>query len=233
MTSDRGAIECVVFDVGGIIVRHTRSWPEAHVRAGFDADAPVLELPGFLALRKTLAMDHQTGRLSSEDYPRAVAEHSGGAYTPDDVVRILDVWLIDEYTGVDTLIEDLLATGITTAALSNTNPRHWRRVTPRDDGSPPEFPTTARLHHLVASHEVRAAKPEPAIYAALESTTGLDGDALLFFDDLQDNIDAARARGWHAELIDHAGDPPAEMRALLTGYGVLTSQPVHERRLNA
>ena len=64
-------------------------------------------------------------------------------------------------------------------------------------------------------------KPDAAIYQALEVATGRSSAALLFFDDRADNIDAARARGWHAELIDHRGDPPAEMRAVLQRYGVM------------
>ncbi len=221
MADSTSGIQCVVFDVGGIIVRHTRDWAEAHALAGFELDHPVLAEPHFVELRSTVAMDHQTGRLSPEDYPHVVAERSGGAYTPDDVVRIIDAWLIDEYPGVEAFFDDLLATEVATAALSNTNPMHWARMTAQPDGSTPEFPTTARLHHLVASHEVGAAKPEPAIYEALEAMTGLVGGALLFFDDRAENIDAARARGWHAELIDHTGDPPAEMRSHLERFGVL------------
>lgn len=216
---ERG-IGCVVFDVGGIIVRHTRDWREAHLLAGFDPEHPVLAAREFLGLRQTLAMDHQTGRLEPEDYLTAVAERSGGAYTREDVARIIDAWLIEEYAGVDAFIDELLATGITTAALSNTNPMHWERVLPRNGGTP-EFPTTSRLHHHVASHEARSAKPEPAIYEALEAMTGLEGSALLFFDDREDNVEAALARGWHAAVIDHAGDPPAQMRAVLRSYGIL------------
>jgi FMN phosphatase YigB (HAD superfamily) len=220
MTANRGAIECVVFDVGGIIVRHTRDWREAHILAGFDPEHPVLEAREFLGRRQTLAMDHQTGRLTPEDYLTAVAESSAGAYSREDVERIIDAWLIDEYEGVGAFIDELLATGVTTAALSNTNPMHWARML-SDGGETPDFPTTARLHHHVASHEARTAKPEPAIYEALEALTGLEGSSLLFFDDRDDNIEAARARGWHAELIDHANDPPAQMRAVLRRYGML------------
>jgi 2-haloacid dehalogenase len=220
VTGDRGDIECVVFDVGGILVRHTRDWREAHLRAGFDDDHPVLASREFLGLRQTLAMDHQKGDLTPEEYLDAVAESSAGAYSRADVQRIIDAWLIEEYEGVEALIDELLATDVTTAALSNTNPMHWERMLPRN-GAAPDFPTTSRLHHHVASHEARAAKPEPAIYEALEAVTGLEGAALLFFDDIDDNVEAARARGWRAEVIDHAGDPPGQMRAVLRRYGLL------------
>ncbi len=213
-------IECVVFDVGGIILSHVRTWEEGHVRAGFDPDDRVLESESFLAERARLALLHQRGEIESQPYRDAVAAASEGAYGSDDVARILHAWLIEEYAGVRELVDDLLATEVAAASLSNTNAVHWARVMGLD-GNATEFPTTRRFAYHAPSHEVGAVKPSPKIYAALEAATNLEGRALLFFDDRQDNIDAARARGWHAELIDHEGDPPAEMRAALKRYGVL------------
>lgn len=45
-------------------------------------------------------------------------------------------------------------------------------------------------------------KPDPAIYATLESTSGLSGDALLFADDRADNIQAAQGFGWQTHLFE-------------------------------
>lgn len=45
-------------------------------------------------------------------------------------------------------------------------------------------------------------KPDPNIYARLEDGSGLAGNAILFTDDRQDNIDAAQARGWQTHLFD-------------------------------
>jgi FMN phosphatase YigB (HAD superfamily) len=213
-------IECVVFDVGGIILSHVRTWGEGHVRAGFDPDDPVLKSESFIAERARLALLHQRGEIESREYRDAVAGASDGAYGSDDVARILHAWLIEEYAGVGELVDDLLATEVAAASLSNTNAAHWGRVMGLD-GDATEFPTTRRLAYHAPSHEVGAVKPSPKIYAALEATTGLKGPALLFFDDRQRNVDAARARGWHAELIDHESDPPSEMRAALRRYGVL------------
>ena len=45
-------------------------------------------------------------------------------------------------------------------------------------------------------------KPDPAIYATLEKTSGLSGDALLFADDRADNIEAAQSFGWQTHLFE-------------------------------
>lgn len=43
-------------------------------------------------------------------------------------------------------------------------------------------------------------KPSADFYAAVEDRTGFDGSALLFFDDQEKNVAAARARGWNAHV---------------------------------
>lgn len=48
------------------------------------------------------------------------------------------------------------------------------------------------------SNEIGAAKPEPAIYQHLEQQTGVAAARLAFVDDLEENVAAARARGWRA-----------------------------------
>lgn len=63
-------------------------------------------------------------------------------------------------------------------------------------------------------------KPEAEIYAQLEQETGLSGAELLFTDDLQDNIDAARARDWQVHLFDG----PAGLADRLVALGLLTEE---------
>ena len=63
-------------------------------------------------------------------------------------------------------------------------------------------------------------KPDPAIYAALEDTSGLSGDALLFTDDRIDNINAANARGWQTH---HFTGPDGWADRLVTA-GLLTEE---------
>jgi FMN phosphatase YigB (HAD superfamily) len=65
------------------------------------------------------------------------------------------------------------------------------------------------------------AKPAPDIYRAFEKATGRRGPQILFFDDLAENVAAARALGWHAESIDGSRAPSEQMRAHLAAHGVL------------
>lgn len=215
--SDR-PVDLVVFDLGGVLVQIVRSWDEAHRRAGYPPEA----LPShdaWMSERAALARAHQVGEITPDEWARAIANASGGRYTPGDAVRILEAWQWAEYPGVDRLVEAIDAAAIETGALSNTNAVHWSVLRP--ETGEPRFPTVARLRHAHASHLLRVAKPGPGIFAAFEERTGFRGDRILFFDDLDENVAAARAAGWHAEHIDHRGDTAEQMHACLRRWRLL------------
>jgi len=56
----------------------------------------------------------------------------------------------------------------------------------------------------VFSGDVQLVKPEPAIYALLESRYALVPECTVFIDDLPANVMAARARGWRAIHFENA-----------------------------
>ncbi len=209
-------VRVVAFDLGGVLVQIVGSWAEAHMRAGL-APNPCAEDPDFLARRAPLADEISRGRLTPDDYYRATAEASRGAYSANDIRRIHAAWHWAEQPGVDAVIEAIEATGIATGALSNTSEPHWADLR----GPRALFPSVARLHHAVASHLVGALKPERAIYRAFEAACGVSGAGVLFFDDLEENVDAARALGWRAERIDPSRETGPQLWDGLRRHGVL------------
>jgi FMN phosphatase YigB (HAD superfamily) len=64
-------------------------------------------------------------------------------------------------------------------------------------------------------------KPDQRIYRLAEAQLGVAGDAVVFFDDLEENVDAAQRVGWRAHQIDHTGDTAAQMREHLGSYGIV------------
>jgi FMN phosphatase YigB (HAD superfamily) len=54
----------------------------------------------------------------------------------------------------------------------------------------------------------------------VERATGHGPEEILFFDDLPENIDGARAAGWRAVLIDPDGDPAAQVMTALDKAGL-------------
>jgi HAD superfamily hydrolase (TIGR01509 family) len=75
---------------------------------------------------------------------------------------------------------------------------------------------------------MRLLKPDREIYHAFARATGFDGapgsrggpEHIVFFDDLPENVAAARAAGWQAFRVDHTGDTAAQMGGVLRGLGV-------------
>lgn len=62
-------------------------------------------------------------------------------------------------------------------------------------------PWIASFEAGIFSGRAKLSKPDPAIYAAAELAFQLDPANTLFLDDVLRNVEAARDRGWHAELI--------------------------------
>ena len=57
---------------------------------------------------------------------------------------------------------------------------------------------TQQFEFAISSHQVGVCKPDPAIYQAALRRAGVAPDAVAFFDDLQENVDAATRLGMRA-----------------------------------
>jgi putative hydrolase of the HAD superfamily len=213
-------IRLVCFDWGGVILKHCRAWSEACVVAGLPVREGVDSHDKVIRRREATAA-FQRGKIDPERYYHALAEASDWLYSTHEIQRLHDAWVTEEYPGVDAVIHDIHARKRETALLSNTNEAHWKRHLPGPRGERPDFPTAGLLRHRLGSHQLGLVKPGIEIYRALEKATGHEGDRVLFFDDIIDNVNAARSIGWHAELIDHTGDTAAQLRTHLGNHGVL------------
>lgn len=218
MTGDPPKLVC--FDWGGVILRICRGFDEARARAGFDA-RPIAGEPELQARRHAIVHKYETGKIECDEFFGSISDAIDGAYSPDEFRTIHDAWLIEEFSGAASVIDDLHERAVETAMLSNTNHRHWARHAQTEHG--PAFPIAAGLRHPHASHLLGHAKPEPEVFASFESATGFSSHEILFFDDLLGNVEAARAAGWRAERIDHDADPPAQMRGILESLGLIGS----------
>ena len=205
-----GELELVCFDLGGVVIRICRSWEEGCAAAGLPVRDPAL-WQSTRPARRELVLEHQTGRIDGPTFATRASALVGGLYSPAEILRVHRAWMTDEYEGIGELVDQLHAAGLKTAALSNTNDEHWSRIV--------EFPAVSRMQYLLASHQLGLHKPDRAIYERVEQSTGCTGGQILFFDDTADNVKAAKAIGWHAEIIDHAGDPVRQIRTSVREFG--------------
>lgn len=213
------AVDLVIFDLGRVLIRICDGWLHACEVAGITVDEDVaarLKGPPPAAANELLHR-YDTGRIDLPAFAAGLAPLCG--LTPEDVVRLQECYLRGPYPGIDGLLDDLAAAGVRTGCLSNTSDLHWRMM--RSRGGANSIPLD-RLHHCFASHLVGLRKPDDAIYAHVERETGTPGNRIVFFDDVGENVEAARRRGWHGCRIDPAPDDAIpQARQFLLGLGVL------------
>jgi FMN phosphatase YigB (HAD superfamily) len=215
----------VCFDLGGVLVQIARSWTEGCDRAGLPARrAEWLSGEAFRARRRDVVDRYQAGIIDCDTYFAELARAADDLYTPRELEAIHRAWTLDHYPGALELVRELNAQpGLATACLSNTNHAHWVRLV-GDDGRG-EYPAVAELRHRLASHLLGCLKPEARIFelarAKFSEHAQVAPADIYFFDDLPENVDAARAVGWHAFQVDPAGDTVRQMRGVLTGAGIL------------
>lgn len=204
----------ICFDWGGVLLKICRSWEEGCAQAGVDVKNKKTAAKVFKKM-KSIEPRYQTGQMSDKAYFRSLSRASEETYSIEDIAKIHDAWLIEEYDGAGELVDELNEFGdLTVGLLSNTNALHWARMEE-------DFTTASMIEHRHASHLFGLAKPDEKAFAAYERRVGAAGQQILLFDDTIENIESARAFGWVAEQIDHTGDTVAQMRTHLEKLAIL------------
>jgi HAD superfamily hydrolase (TIGR01509 family) len=224
----------VCFDLGGVLVRICQTWAEACARAALPVrNAEYLASDAWREPRRRAGDRYQSGQLQCAAYFAELAQLSAGLFSASEYERLHHAWTLDHYPGALELVRALNARpGVVTACLSNTNHAHWVRLVGADGKN--EYPAVAELRHQLASHLLGCAKPDARIYqlayakfseatspqAAASQVTALRPSDIVFFDDLPENVHAARSAGWTAFQVDPSGDTVAQMRGLLASAGI-------------
>jgi putative hydrolase of the HAD superfamily len=151
----------------------------------------------------------ETGRAEPAAFGAAMLSEFGLSITAAQFLEEFTIWPKGVFPGSFELLEQL-SSSYRLACLSNTNALHWPRVCD-EMGLARYFETT------FASHLVGMLKPDAEIFEHVIVQLGSPAERILFLDDNQLNIVAARAAGMVARRV--AG--LAEVRAALADLGVL------------
>lgn len=200
----------VVFDIGGVLVRIRHSWDEILNALG---EAPLARSTPWRHADYDPLTAYQDGTMNEDAYLAQVGGDLG--LTPERAREAHVAMLGTDYVGARQLAEDLRAAGVQTACLSNTNALHWVALV-----NPQQHPVIATLDKRFASFEIRVNKPDPSAFRIVANAFP-SVERRIFFDDNLGNVAAAINLGWEAHRIDPDGDPPAQMRRILTESGVL------------
>ncbi|MDB5299445.1 MAG: HAD-superfamily hydrolase, subfamily variant 3 [Phycisphaerales bacterium] len=216
MGKQNSEVRLVVFDLGRVLVRICDNWQHACRVAGLPVVEGELSAEAQARLH-SLVCRAEVGELDIDGFGREVGPVLG--LTPMKLRALSDAYLLGAYEGAIEVVNELAEAGMPTACLTNTNDNHWRLMC--DSSAVGYFPLD-RLTHRFASHLLRLRKPDDAIYAHVERATATPPNAILFFDDIEENVAAARKRGWHTRQIDPAhNDPIPQIRSTLREHRIV------------
>jgi putative hydrolase of the HAD superfamily len=208
MTTEPVEIRALVLDYGEVLCASPTD--EAVERLAKAAGTSRADLePAYWAHRAA----YDRGVVDGPGFWALVAGDLGTTFAPAQMDRlvaadtqawtVLDPEMLDWAAGV-------VAAGVPVALLSNMVPEIGAHL--RD-----ELRLFDAFAHVAYSCELGVIKPEPAIYAHVLDVLSLGPEDVLFVDDREANVSAARELGWHA--IEFRGRDPL-MAAIAAGYSL-------------
>lgn len=198
------AIQAVIFDLGGVIVRTEDHRPRAELAADYDfsySEIARLVFDSPTAGRATL------GQIESSAHWKAVGDNLGLSAQEANRFQArffagdrLDEELVNEIRALRSQYQ--------TALLSNAwdNLRHLLEV---------EWKIADAFDFLFISAELGIAKPHPDIYQHVLSEMAVEPDQVVFVDDFIENIQTARQVGIHGIHFQSPDQARRELKALL------------------
>jgi 2-haloacid dehalogenase len=201
------APQCVVFDVGNVLV----GWDPRAFFARHVTDSARLDRLMGEVLTLEWHTQHDAGRPFAETSAERIALY------PDEAENIR-LWgarfgetIGDLLPGMADLVADLDSAGVPLYAITNFSHEFWPPFRAR------EAALFDRFRDILVSGEVRLVKPDPAIYALALERFGLVAGEGLFVDDRPENVEAAERGGF----VGHVFRDATSLRAAIEGYGLL------------
>ena len=198
------SIKCVFFDIGQVLF---------HLRVERFWDALIGELPDRYEeivtqyISSGLQLKYETGLLSCDEFFPKLSELLGTGHERDDLEHAWGSVLtpVDE----NLKIAAQLRKHYRTAVISNTNAAHVRHIAPTWASYDP-------FDKCFYSHEVGCMKPDLAIYEFAIKEMGFEPSECVFFDDVEENVEAARKVG----MIAHQVVAPEKLSEELQRAGI-------------
>ena len=206
-----GAIQWVVFDLGGVVVNLNIDGALEALARRSDTDKNLIKK--FMGDRdeSNLSPDEklQLGLLEIDEYVALLNQALRRRLTREEIIDLRLQAIRGEDEDVLEIIR-VLATQRKVACFSNTHAIHW-------DHMVANYQSFRLFHRAVASHLIHAAKPDPKAFAITCRELEAEPTQCLFIDDALANAEAARAAGWQAIHFKGA----AALREELQEYGLV------------
>ncbi|MEM1248474.1 MAG: HAD family phosphatase [Acidobacteriota bacterium] len=195
------AVEVVLFDFGGVLAR----FRGIEALAAWAGEGDVDRLWNHWLTSPTVRA-FETGRLEPAAFAKRLGQELELGLAPEAILEDLREWVPHLLDGAEELLAEL--GDRRTALLSNTNSVHW-----------PLYAETMTPYFecVFLSYETGRLKPDSESFLHVAETMACAPSAILFFDDSETNVNAARRAGLQAERTRS----PAECRKALQHRGLL------------
>lgn len=199
--------KAVIFDIGNVLIE----WqPERFYDSviGIERRTEMFADVDLHAMNERVDLGEpfkETVYAAAEEYPK----------WRDEIRMWHDRWIEMAAPVIDhsvRLMKALQAKGIPVFSLTNFGIQSY-------EFAATHYPFLRDFDRDFISGHMAITKPSADIYARLEATSGLSGNALMFADDRIDNINAAQAFGWQTHLFEG----PQGWADALVARGLLTA----------
>lgn len=206
---DPKAVQVIAWDFDGVLNRNVEKGVFAWSR-GFERDLG-LSLQSFSSF--LFGGRFQQAMVGEACLVELVTEWSETNGAEGRAAEILDYWFRqDDLPDARTLdmFAPLSARGLRHVMATN-NEVHRTRYIETDMGF------GSRMERIFAAGRMRLAKPDTAYFSHIEDELGLPPSAFLLVDDMEENVQAARRRGWQAFHFGEGAHPLLEQAFGLPG----------------
>ncbi|KAA5546102.1 HAD family phosphatase [Roseiconus nitratireducens] len=190
--SPNASIEFCYFDLGNILVSFDES--VACENLSRQTKLPIDQIRERI-YASGLQQRYERGQLDDEAYAD-LARQALGLSIDQLSTRDFLTAISDMFSPIESMVAAVQAMRRQTGRvgiLSNTCDAHWRWIRNQDWRiSGVEFDVT------ILSYQIGWMKPDVQIYDAAEQAAGVPPERILFIDDKDENVHAARQRGWQA-----------------------------------
>jgi glucose-1-phosphatase len=199
-----GTADALLFDLGRVVInidfsKAVACWAGHAGCAASDLAARFI--------RDESYRHHEVGRISDADYFASLRSSLGIPLTDDQFLEGWNAIFAGEMPGIDPLLARA-GKHLPLYAFSNTNPAHVAHF-------PAVYANVLRhFRELFLSSTIGLRKPDTEAYDHVVRAIGVPASRIVFFDDLAENVEGARAAGLHAVQVKSSADVADALAAL-------------------
>ena len=199
-----GSADALLFDLGRVVLdidfsKAVACWAG---HAGCSADDIARRF-----VRAEAYWQHEAGKISDAAYFETLRASLGIALTDAQMLEGWNAIFVGEMPGIAPLLARA-AGRVPLYAFSNTNGAHVEHF------SQAYADVLGHFREMFLSSSIGLRKPDAEAYDHVVKAIGVPASRIVFFDDLADNIEGARARGLTAVHVTSPGDVADALAAL-------------------